>query len=38
MDKVRVIVVEDHDLTRMGLVVALQHRAGIQVVGEAIRG
>ncbi|MCA2708820.1 MAG: response regulator transcription factor [Microcystis sp. M015S2] len=38
MDKVRVIVVEDHDLTRMGLVVALQHREGIQVVGEAISG
>ena len=38
MDEVRVIVVEDHDLTRMGLVVALQHREGIQVVGEAISG
>ena len=38
MDKVRVIVVEDHDLTRMGLVTALQHREGIQVVGEAISG
>nr|WP_287727679.1 response regulator transcription factor [Microcystis sp. M061S2] len=38
MDKVRVIVVEDHDLTRMGLVAALQHREGIQVVGEAISG
>ena len=38
MDKVRVIVIEDHDLTRMGLVAALQHREGIQVVGEAISG
>jgi DNA-binding NarL/FixJ family response regulator len=38
MDKVRVIVVEDHDLTRMGLVAALQHREGIQVIGEAISG
>ncbi|TRU82356.1 MAG: response regulator transcription factor [Microcystis novacekii Mn_MB_F_20050700_S1] len=38
MDKVRVIVIEDHDLTRMGLVTALQHREGIQVVGEAISG
>lgn len=38
MDKVRVIVIEDHDLTRMGLVAALQHREGIQVVGEATGG
>ncbi|GBL08713.1 transcriptional regulatory protein degU [Microcystis aeruginosa Sj] len=38
MNKVRVVVVEDHDLTRMGLVAALQHREGIQVVGEAISG
>ncbi|MFM7793099.1 MAG: response regulator transcription factor, partial [Microcystis panniformis] len=38
MDKVRVIVIEDHDLTRMGLVTALQHREGIQLVGEAISG
>ena len=26
MNIVRVVVVEDHDLTRMGLVAALQHR------------
>lgn len=38
MDKVRVIVIEDHDLTRMGLVAALQCREGIQVVGEATSG
>ena len=38
MDEVRVIVVEDHDLTRMGLVAALQHRENIQLVGEAISG
>lgn len=38
MDKVRVIVIEDHDLTRMGLVAALQYREGIQVVGEATSG
>ncbi|MFN6212290.1 MAG: DNA-binding response regulator, partial [Microcystis sp.] len=38
MNIVRVVVVEDHDLTRMGLVAALQHREGIQVVGEAISG
>jgi two-component system, NarL family, response regulator LiaR len=38
MDEVRVIVVEDHDLTRMGLVAALQCREGIQVVGEATSG
>ncbi|MDB9414321.1 response regulator [Microcystis aeruginosa] len=38
MNKVRVVVVEDHDLTRMGLVAALQHREGIQVIGEAISG
>ncbi|NCQ87197.1 MAG: response regulator transcription factor [Microcystis aeruginosa W13-18] len=38
MDNVRVIVIEDHDLTRMCLVVALQHRENIQVVGEATSG
>jgi len=38
MDKVRVVVIEDHDLTRMGLVAGLQYREGIQVVGEATGG
>ncbi|MCA2620901.1 MULTISPECIES: response regulator transcription factor [unclassified Microcystis] len=38
MDNVRIIVIEDHDLTRMCLVVALQHRENIQVVGEATSG
>jgi DNA-binding NarL/FixJ family response regulator len=38
MNKVRVIVIEDHDLTRMGLMAALQYREGIQVVGEATSG
>jgi two-component system, NarL family, response regulator LiaR len=38
MDEVRIIVIEDHDLTRIGLVAALQRQEGIQVVGEAING
>jgi two-component system, NarL family, response regulator LiaR len=38
MDKIRIIVIEDHELTRIGLVGALQRRDGIQVVGEASNG
>lgn len=37
-NNIRVIVIEDHDLTRIGLVAALQRREGIQVVGEAANG
>jgi two-component system, NarL family, response regulator LiaR len=38
MVQVRVIVIEDHDLTRIGLVAALQRKDGIEVVGEAANG
>lgn len=38
MDEIRVIVIEDHDLTRIGLVAALQRQEGIQIVGEASNG
>ena len=38
MDKIRVIIIEDHDLTRMGLVAALRDRDDIQIVGEAANG
>lgn len=38
MDKIRVIIIEDHDLTRMGLVAALRDRNDIQIVGEAANG
>lgn len=35
MDQLRVLIIEDHDLTRIGLKSALQQREGIVVVGEA---
>ncbi len=35
MDQLRVLIVEDHDLTRIGLRSALQQREGVEVVGEA---
>jgi len=35
MDQLRVLIIEDHDLTRIGLKSALQQREGITVVGEA---
>jgi two-component system, NarL family, response regulator LiaR len=38
MDEIRVIVIEDHDLTRIGLVAALQRKDSIQIVGEAANG
>jgi two-component system, NarL family, response regulator LiaR len=38
MVQVRVIVIEDHDLTRIGLVAALQRKEGIEVIGEAANG
>jgi DNA-binding NarL/FixJ family response regulator len=38
MSKIRIILVEDHDVVRIGLRTALQHQEGIQVVGEAING
>jgi NarL family two-component system response regulator LiaR len=38
MDKIRVIVIEDHELTRIGLVASLRDREEIQIVGEAANG
>ncbi|MGK7877096.1 MAG: response regulator [Xenococcaceae cyanobacterium] len=38
MSKIRVAIIEDHDLTRMGLRTALQQQDEIQVVGEAANG
>ncbi len=38
MEKIRVIIIEDHDLTRIGLVAALRGRDDIQIVGEATNG
>ncbi len=35
MSDIRIVLVEDHDLTRVGLRTALQRSPGIQVVGEA---
>ncbi|NDJ19392.1 response regulator [Myxacorys almedinensis] len=35
---IRITLVEDHDLTRVGMKTALQQRAGFQVVGEAANG
>jgi DNA-binding NarL/FixJ family response regulator len=38
MDKIRVVLVEDHDLARIGLKTALQQYDFINVVGEAATG
>lgn len=38
MSKIRVALIEDHDLTRMGLRATLQQQEGITVVGEAANG
>ncbi|HEY9779626.1 MAG TPA: response regulator transcription factor [Leptolyngbyaceae cyanobacterium] len=35
MDKIRVALIEDHDLTRVGIRTALQQRQDVEVVGEA---
>uniref|UniRef100_A0A832H379 Response regulator transcription factor n=1 Tax=Oscillatoriales cyanobacterium SpSt-402 TaxID=2282168 RepID=A0A832H379_9CYAN len=35
MSDINVVLIEDHDLTRIGLRTALKQQAGIQVVGEA---
>jgi DNA-binding NarL/FixJ family response regulator len=35
MSKLRISIIEDHDLTRIGLRSALQHREDFEVVGEA---
>lgn len=36
MTKIRVALIEDHDLTRVGIRTALQQRQEIEVVGEAV--
>jgi len=38
MEKIRVVLIEDHDLTRIGLRTALQQHPTIDVVGEAENG
>jgi DNA-binding NarL/FixJ family response regulator len=38
MDTIRVAIVEDHDLTRMGLEAALKNQEGIELVGTAPNG
>lgn len=35
MSEIRIVLIEDHDLTRVGLRTALQSKEGIQVAGEA---
>jgi DNA-binding NarL/FixJ family response regulator len=35
MTEIRIVLIEDHDLTRLGLQAGLQRQGGIQVVGEA---
>jgi DNA-binding NarL/FixJ family response regulator len=38
MSKIRVVLIEDHDLTRIGLKTVLQAQETIQVVGDAANG
>lgn len=38
MTDIRITLIEDHDLTRVGMKTALQQRPGFQVVGEAANG
>jgi DNA-binding NarL/FixJ family response regulator len=38
MIKIRVVLIEDHDLTRVGIRTALQQRSEIEFVGEAASG
>lgn len=38
MSPIRVVLIEDHDLTRVGMRMALQQQGGIDVVGEAANG
>lgn len=38
MNKIRIVLVEDHDLTRIGLRTALQQQDFVEVVGEAVNG
>jgi two-component system, NarL family, response regulator LiaR len=38
MSDIRVVIIEDHDLTRVGLEAALQRRDGLSVIGDAGNG
>ncbi|MGF1457482.1 MAG: response regulator [Leptolyngbyaceae cyanobacterium] len=38
METIRIVIIEDHDLTRMGLKAGLQQQPQISVVGEAASG
>ena len=38
MERIRIVLIEDHDLTRMGLRTALQQQSGLELVGEAANG
>jgi DNA-binding NarL/FixJ family response regulator len=38
MSKIRIVIIEDHDLTRMGLKAALQQQPDLTIVGEAADG
>lgn len=38
MRKIRVVLIEDHDLTRFGLRTALQQQSEVEWVGEAVNG
>jgi len=38
MNKIRIVVIEDNDLTRGGLVSSLRHAEDIEIVGEAATG
>jgi len=38
MSQIQVVLIEDHDLTRVGMRTALQQQAGIVVIGEAANG
>ncbi len=38
MSEIRIVLIEDHDVVRIGLRTALQSQNGIRVVGEAING
>lgn len=38
MSEIRIALIEDHDLTRVGMRTALQQRGGFKVVGEAANG
>jgi DNA-binding NarL/FixJ family response regulator len=38
MSEISIVLIEDHDLTRMGLKAALQSNSTLRVVGEAPNG